>query len=339
MVLVVKQILKNGHKKFWHFCLKNACFLLPCPDRSTRARVLKNSALFLYILVLLGFQLYIYHLSPRILGFATDIQVASLYQVTNEKRIAAGVAPLKVDSRLEQAALAKAQDMFTKDYWAHYAPDGSTSPWQFILSFGYSYEVAGENLAKDFDTSAAVVEAWLASPSHRANLLNCNYQDIGIVAVNGILLGKETTLVVQFLGTLQPVTVAQEASEPPAPTSSDVAGTTETPQEPEPEPEPVEVTGPEEEQVAISRPAALTQIEATPWEKLVNAVNPVSSPKTIPLGFGFILMGLFALDEVVMLRGGLTGEEIKRTGENLAHVSILGLLMALVWLTKTGGVL
>lgn len=335
MVLVVKRTLKNGHKKFWHFCLRNACFLLPCPDRSTRARLLKNSALFFYVLVLFGFQLYIYHLSPRILGFATNIQVATLYQVTNEKRIEAGASPLKVDSRLEQAALAKAQDMLTKDYWAHYAPDGSTSPWQFILSFGYTYEFAGENLAKDFDTSASVVEAWLASPSHRANLLNSNYQDIGIVAVNGVLLGKETTLVVQFLGTLQPVPVAQGPATPSPPASSGVAGTTETP----PEPEPVAITGPEEEAVVISQPAALTQVEVTPWEKLVKAVNPVSSPKTIPLGFGFILMGLFALDEIVMFRGGLTREEIKRTGENLAHVSILGLLMALVWLTKTGGVL
>jgi len=345
MIKMVKRVLKAGRKRFWHFCLKNACFILPYPERGTRARLLKNSSLSAYVLVLIIFQLYVYHLSPQILGFATNIIVSDLYQETNEKRIEAGVAPLEVDSRLEQAALAKAQDMFSKDYWAHYAPDGSTTPWQFIISAGYTYKFAGENLARGFDTSVSVVEAWMASPSHRANLLADCYQNIGIAVVNGDLLGKETTLVVQMFGTLQPV-VVPETSEPvsSAPSStlpSDVAGTSgspaETPAAAEPEPEPASVVGPSE--VAISQPAALTDVVVSPLARVARVVNPVSSPKVIPLGFGFMLMGLFALDELAMLRGGLTREEMRRTGENIAHVSLLGLLMVLVLLTKTGGVL
>lgn len=320
-------MLKKTSRKAWHFCIRNACFILPYPERDVRARLIKNSALLFYVLVLLGFQLYVYHLTPRILGFATDIRVADLYQLTNQKRIESGASALKVDHRLEKAALAKAQDMFSKNYWAHYAPDGSTSPWKFIIEAGYTYKFAGENLAKDFNTSVSVVEAWLASPSHRANLLSRSYQDIGIVAVNGTLLGEETTLVVQMFGTLQPVTVAEKPSPKPTPE-----------QEPE-EPEPVAITGPTEEKVALSQPAALSEAKASPLDKIARAVNPVSSPKTIPLGFGFVLMGLFALDEAAMLRGGLTREEIRRTGENIAHVAILGLLMALVWLTRTGGII
>lgn len=326
---MIRKALGRARKKVWHFCIRNCCYLLPYPERDTRARLLKNSALFFYVLLLLGFQLYIYRLSPRILGFATDIRVAALYQLTNQKRVATGVVSLKADRRLEQAALAKARDMFAKNYWAHYAPDGSTTPWQFILNAGYTYKFAGENLAKDFDTSVSVIEAWMASPSHRANLLNSGYKDIGIVAVNGTLLGEETTLVVQMFGMPQPVTVAKQPSVAAPPAAETI----------EEQPKPVAITGPREEKVAISQPAALTEVKTTPLAQIVKTVNPISSPKTIPLGFGFVLMGLFALDELMMLRGGLTREEIKRTGENIAHASILGLLMVLVWLTRTGGVL
>lgn len=330
---MVRETLRGARKKVWHFCIRNCCYLLPYPERDTRARLLKNSALFFYVLVLLGFQLYVYRLSPRILGFATDIRVADLYRLTNQKRSAVGVGSLDTDRRLEQAALAKARDMFAKNYWAHYAPDGSTTPWQFMVNAGYAYKFAGENLAKDFDTSVSVIEAWIASPSHKANLLNGNYRDIGLVAINGTLLGEETTLVVQMFGTPQPTAVAKKPSPtiPPAPTT--------TPEEEEKPPEPVAITGPREEKVAISQPAALTEVRTAPLAQIVRTVNPISSPKTIPLGFGFVLMGLFALDEMVMLRGGLTRKEIRRTGENIAHVSLLGLLMALVWLTRTGGIL
>lgn len=338
---MVKGILSSSRKKAWRFCVGAACYILPYPERNTRARLLKNSALFAYVLVLIAFQLYICRLSPLILGFATDIRVADIYQIVNEKRSVAGVAPLKSSPQLEQAATAKAQDMFAKNYWAHYAPDGSTTPWQFIIESGYVYEFAGENLAKDFDTSVSVVEAWLASPSHQANLLNDCYQDVGVVAVNGTLLGEETTLIVQMFGTSQPTTVA-ETPTPVSPPSS-VAGTTGEPSGSEvalePEPEPVSLVGPEEERVAISHPAALTSVEVPLLTRVRGIVNPVASPKVIPLGLGIVLIGLFTLDEVVMLREGLTREEMRRTGENLAHVSILGLLMALVWFTKTGGIL
>lgn len=321
---MIMKILRKAQKRAWGFCTNKRCFIFPYPKKETRAHLLKNSALLFYVLILLFFQLYVYHLSPRILGFATNIKATDLYQITNNRRSSSGVSTLRIDYRLERAALAKARDMFSKDYWAHYAPDGSTTPWQFILNSGYAYKFAGENLAKDFNTSVSVVEAWMASPSHRANLINGNYANIGIAVVNGTLLGEETTLVVQMFASPQ-ATVVAKAPEPKPITK-----------EPE-EPKPVAVVGPKEE-VAISQPAVLTQAESSPLAQVVRAVNPVSSPKTIPLGFGFILMGLFVIDEVAMLKGGLTRSEIRRTGENIAHVAILGLLMVLVWLTKTGGI-
>lgn len=331
---MVKRLLQRGGSKVWRFCIKNRCLILPYPEKGTRATLLKNSALLFYVLVLLGFQFCIYRMSPQILGFATDIMLADLYKITNEKRVAAGAAPLKINHKLETAALAKAQDMFAKDYWAHYAPDGSTTPWQFILGAGYSYKYAGENLARNFDTSISVVEAWLASPSHKANLLNASYEDIGMAAVNGTLLGEETTLVVQMFGTVQVASTPKPSKPTPSTPGGGTAGTSKE----EPEPEPATVIGPTEKQVAVSHPAALADAEASLLTGLVKAINPVSSPKTVPLGFGFMLVGLFVLDEAAMLRGGLTKEEMRRTGENVAHVAILGLLMMLVWLTRTGGI-
>lgn len=310
-------MLNQTREKFIRFCLKNACYLVPYPEPDTRARLLKNSALFLYVLVLLSFQLYLYRLSPQILGFATNITAVDLYDLTNQEREEAGASSVSRNAQLEQAAYKKAQDMFTKNYWAHYAPDGSTTPWQFILESGYTYKFAGENLAKDFDTSYAVVSAWIASPSHRANLLNNSYKDVGIVTVNGVLLGEETTLVVQLFG----------AGEKTAGSDTGASEESRT------------ISGPTVGKAELSQPAALTAVGVTPVEQIVRALNPSASPKTIPLGFGFFLLGLFALDEIAVLRGGIARGEWKRTAENAAHMVILALLMVVVWLTRVGGIL
>lgn len=312
-----RPMLNQTREKFIRFCLKNACYLVPYPEPDTRARLLKNSALFLYVLVLLSFQLYLYRLSPQILGFATNITAVDLYDLTNQEREEAGASSVSRNAQLEQAAYKKAQDMFTKNYWAHYAPDGSTTPWQFILESGYTYKFAGENLAKDFDTSYAVVSAWIASPSHRANLLNNSYKDVGIVTVNGVLLGEETTLVVQLFG----------AGEKTAGSDTGASEESRT------------ISGPTVGKAELSQPAALTAVGVTPVEQIVRALNPSASPKTIPLGFGFFLLGLFALDEIAVLRGGIARGEWKRTAENAAHMVILALLMVVVWLTRVGGIL
>lgn len=138
-------------------------------------------------------------ITNNILGFATDITIEKLYELTNEERFKYNLPILNYDNKLSQAAQKKAEDMFKKDYWAHYAPNGAT-PWQFILSNGYKYEYAGENLAKNFLFSKGVIEAWMQSESHRENLLRKEYSDVGFAVVNGILNGEETTLVVQLFG-------------------------------------------------------------------------------------------------------------------------------------------
>jgi len=130
-----------------------------------------------------------------VLAYATSISTSGLHSATNQARNQHGLSGYQLNSKLSSAAAAKAKDMFAKNYWAHNAPDGTT-PWSFITKAGYSYATAGENLAKDFSASANVVNAWLSSSSHRANVLNKTYRDVGYAAVNGTLQGKQTTLVV-----------------------------------------------------------------------------------------------------------------------------------------------
>lgn len=174
----------------------------PHHTNNHRARVLHVDAMFVYLLAFIVFRmtLYVVHVQfPDVLGFATDIHVEQLLAATNAKRAEAGLVPLSLDDRLSQAAAGKARDMFTDNYWAHNSPSGKT-PWVFIVAAGYKYRIAGENLAKNFSTSNAVVDAWMASPTHRENVMRTDYKDIGFAVVNGTLEGEETTLVVQMFG-------------------------------------------------------------------------------------------------------------------------------------------
>jgi len=137
-----------------------------------------------------------------ILGYATDISVQDVVNQTNDQRASAGLPPLTLNMALSNAAAGKAQDMFNKQYWAHTSPDG-VEPWAFISGAGYSYIAAGENLARDFLHTGDMISAWMASPTHKANIINPKYQEIGIAVVNGTLDGIETTLVVQMFGAAQ----------------------------------------------------------------------------------------------------------------------------------------
>lgn len=136
----------------------------------------------------------------QVLGYATNVTVADVHALSNQERTNNGLAGLNLNGALSSAALAKANDMIAKDYWAHIAPDGTT-PWAFISGAGYQYTVAGENLAKNFSFSGGVVAGWMGSATHRANVLGSGYQDVGYAVVNGVLQGSETTLVVAMYAT------------------------------------------------------------------------------------------------------------------------------------------
>jgi hypothetical protein len=122
-------------------------------------------------------------LQNAVLGYATDTTVNGLLLETNRQRAAHNAGHLALSSQLSAAAQAKANDMAERNYWSHRTPDGN-EPWVFVVQAGYQYEVAGENLAYGFDSSGGTVTGWMNSPSHRANLVNGEYQDVGFGIAN-----------------------------------------------------------------------------------------------------------------------------------------------------------
>jgi len=125
----------------------------------------------------------------------------TLLDATNLQRRSNGVSDLHLNGQLTAAAEAKAEDMATKDYWAHVSPSGE-QPWDFISQSGYSYQGAGENLAYGFTSLDGVITGWMNSPSHRANMLNANFYDVGfaVLAVDNFQNSGPETLVVAEYG-------------------------------------------------------------------------------------------------------------------------------------------
>ena len=187
--------------------LKNIICHLFIPRRSNnhRSKVLHPDALFLVFLISMGFfalirfYTYLPVFKKNVLGYSSNITIESVIEKTNLERQKYGLSSLVFNQTLASAAESKATDMFNKQYWAHTSPDG-TEPWDFIIGAGYTYKVAGENLARDFSNSQDMMNAWMASPTHKANILNDQYTEIGIAVVDGKLEGFETTLVVQMFG-------------------------------------------------------------------------------------------------------------------------------------------
>src|SRR3989344_5867574 len=178
-------------------------WFLPHKDTHKKAHLISWEGMLIYVLLFMllqvGFSVVSYS-KPGVLGINGNIEKQSILELTNKEREKKGLGKLTKNEALDQAAKLKAENMFAENYWAHFAPSGKT-PWDFILGSGYRFTFAGENLAKNFYTSDEVVTAWMNSPTHRDNLLNSNYKDIGIAVVEGVLNGQQTTLVVQEFGT------------------------------------------------------------------------------------------------------------------------------------------
>lgn len=124
----------------------------------------------------------------------------AIVALTNSMRHENGLQALSWSPSLASAAWMKALDMCEKDYWAHTAPSGATG-WTFMSKAGYKYIAAGENLAKGFANETSVVAGWMASPRHRANIVNSAYKDIGVGVATCSFEGVDTTFIVAHYGT------------------------------------------------------------------------------------------------------------------------------------------
>lgn len=117
------------------------------------------------------------------LAKAAPVTPENIEIMVNAERTQRGIAPLEVNDYLNHAAYNKSIDMISKNYFDHYAY--GLTPWDFIKNQNYDYLYAGENLAMDFNTSEAAVNAWMNSPAHRKNILNPDFQEMGVGVVKG----------------------------------------------------------------------------------------------------------------------------------------------------------
>lgn len=292
---------------------------IPHASNNHRAKALHIDALLTYVLLFALFNLGMKSLNrsvPDVLGYATDIHVEQLLADTNAQRTGAGLAPLTLNSELSGAAAAKAADMFAKGYWAHNSPTGTT-PWYWITNAGYQYTVAGENLAKNFSDSQSVVNAWMASPTHRANMIKPSYKDVGFAVVNGTLNGEETTLVVQMFGA-SPTSLAQavptEAAKPvevPAEAATKVLAVVPTlaPQ-----------TG---ASVPLPPPSVVIGTQDVTKTPLFN-IPTVS--RDVVFAFLGIMMGVLLVDALIAKRKHV----VRIAGHNIAHIMFLTALYILI---------
>lgn len=148
------------------------------------------------LLLLVSFTSYVVIRSTT---FGSSVVSSVLIDLTNQTRTQNGLSPLANNQQLHSAALLKGEDMSERNYFSHFAPDGTT-PWHWFAKAGYTFLFAGENLAINFRSSDEVTRAWMASPKHRENILDPRYEDIGIATIPAVSNDKKVLFVVQLFG-------------------------------------------------------------------------------------------------------------------------------------------
>ena len=173
---------------------------IPHEGNDHRPHILRSSGIRSIIAILIFLEIFTFLIPTfsklNITGNMANVLSGVLSALANNERQIQNIAVLKVNTILNKVAEMKAQDMATNGYFAHTSPDGKT-PWYWFEKVGYQYQYAGENLAINFTDSKDVVDAWLESPTHKANIEKGNYTEVGTGIATGIYKGKETTFVVQ----------------------------------------------------------------------------------------------------------------------------------------------
>lgn len=239
-------------------------------------------------------------------GQGAAVVSAVLVDLANNDRAAESRPSLRINPVLVAAAQAKANDMAAKSYFSHDSPDGKDS-WYWFKEAGYSFTYAGENLAVDFSDSADVERAWMNSPTHRDNLLDPKFTEIGIALAEGTYNGRATTFVVQMFGApagasevsalIQEIATSQDATEPALATTIQ---------------EPANVLGASAQEQAHTEPVAAVQTDKTPIGAVLAPSKAgryapawgflATSPKTT-LRYAYYLVGFIVLMALLITTG------------------------------------
>lgn len=130
---------------------------------------------------------------------ASLITAEKVVELANQERAFQKLPVLAVNDSLVKAAEDKAEDMLKNNYFEHTSPAGLT-PWHWLAKNNYEYKYAGENLAMNFLSAESQNKVWMESQTHRANILNTRYQEIGAAVGQGLINGRETIITVQEFG-------------------------------------------------------------------------------------------------------------------------------------------
>lgn len=291
---------------------------LPRESNNHRSKILHHKSLVIVILFLFISQFVLSFVKTNfsgVLGISTSITAKKLGELTNHKRVEQGFSSLTLNNELSKAAALKGQDMFSKNYWAHNAPDGTT-PWSFFKQAGYDYVYAGENLARGFTTPDDAINAWMASPTHKENMLSSNYNEVGFAVLEGNLLGEETVLIVEMFGSRQTPFLVREnnLTVNEKPQEVNIPAKTELPKK---------------------------QIASNSDTVLKTALNPkpLIDSRSFSLNMSFIIISLFilvlAIDMLIIERKKI----IRLVGHNVDHILFLGIIMIFIIILTRGTIL
>lgn len=253
-------------------------------------------------------------LNLNLVGGMAAVLPAVLGELTNTERQALNLPTLSVNPLLTEAAEMKAKDMAEKGYFAHTSPEGRT-PWYWIEATGYRYQYAGENLAVNFRDSKDVTEAWLKSPTHRANIVKGKYTEMGTGIAKGEYNGRPAVFVAQVYA--NPLPGAQNVVQKQAPAVKT------------PEPVAANVLGAEvavedtAQEVVIAETKAVEKTVESPslWHKILASPRYATNLALIALLF------IIALALIIYIAVRMHEHEEHLVTNGLATLAIIGALL------------
>lgn len=178
-------------------------FFIPTKNNNYHPHALSQRRLFFYgfsallMKLVLVLTIIILPLEAYLAPGLASKEIKKIIELTNQLRQNLKVAPLVESEVLDQAAYEKAQDMLTRQYFAHLSPDNEGIAY-WLAKEKYNFLVSGENLAMGYPDSADIVNAWMKSETHYRNLIDPDYSEIGVGSAIGLFENEETTFVAQF---------------------------------------------------------------------------------------------------------------------------------------------
>lgn len=307
---------------------------IPHISNNYRAKLLHRKSILAVIAVLFfaGFSFSTVRTSlPSVLGTFSDISSEQLLLFTNQKRQENALPPLSLNQQLSDAALSKADNMFAQNYWAHISPDGKT-PWVFIKAAGYNYIYAGENLARGFTSAQDVINAWMASPEHRKNMLSTNYQSVGYAVETGKLNGEDTVLVVEMLGSTALAAAPAPTNQLASKTQQEIIAVASTPA-PTPTSKPTN---------KVQKPIPANTLNQTGKAVLdankVPNFKPLINSATLSTNVSIGVVAIFILALILDMFAIGRKRVVRLVGHNMDHILFLSLIMLLITLIVRGAI-